>query len=67
MILPLVSGYECFSKLSSHNTQVTYSKLFKVNIKAPERHNLRFFGVFIDNFQQISRIFLVFLLLTLNK
>ena len=36
----------------------------KLTIKIPERHR---FGVFIVNFEHISHLFLVFLLLTLNK
>ena len=41
-----------------------YSKL---TIKTPERRNGRHFDVFIFNFEHISYLFLVFLLLTLNK
>ena len=36
-------------------------------IKKPERHHRRWSGVLIVNFEQISQIVLVFLLLTLNK
>ena len=39
----------------------------KLTIKTPERHHWRRSGVFIINFEQISHIDLVFLLLTLNK
>ena len=38
--------------------------MFKVlTVKAPERHSV----VFIVNFEQISKLFLVFFLLTLSK
>ena len=38
--------------------------MFKVTIKTPERRRS---GVFIVNFKHISHLFLVFLLLNLNK
>ena len=40
--------------------------MFEVNNKDTRRHWRRF-GVFIDNFEYISHLFLMFLLLTLNK
>ena len=40
--------------------------MFKVNNKTPERHHWRRSGVFIVNFDHISHLALVFLLLTLN-
>ena len=39
----------------------------KLTIKTPERRQWRHSGVFIVNFEHISPLFLVFLLLTLNK
>ena len=39
----------------------------KLIIKTPERRQCRCSGVFIVNFEHISHLFLVFLLLTLNK
>ena len=39
----------------------------ELTIKTPERRHLRRSGVFMVNFEHISYIFLVFLLLTLNK
>ena len=39
----------------------------KLTIKTPGRHHWRRSAVFIINFEQISHIDLVFLLLTLNK
>ena len=41
-----------------------YSKL---TIKTPKRQQWRHFGVFIVNFEHISQIFVLFLMLTLNK
>ena len=41
--------------------------MLKLTIKTPERHQRRRSGVFIVNFEHISHLFLVFLLLTLNK
>ena len=38
----------------------------KLTIKTPERHHWRHFDVFIVNFEHISHLVLVFLLLTLN-
>ena len=40
--------------------------MFKVNNKTPERRRWRHFGVFIVNFEHISHLVLVSLLLTLN-
>ena len=40
---------------------------WKLTIKAPGRRQLCYSGVFIDNFDQISYIVLLFSLLALNK
>ena len=46
----------------------TYIQLtIKLTIKTPERCQWRRSGIFIVNFEHISHIFLVFLLLTLKK
>ena len=39
----------------------------KLTLKTPERRHQRRSGVFVVNFEQISHIALVFLLLTLGK
>ena len=39
----------------------------KLTIKTPERRHWRHSGVFIVNFEHISHLVLVFLLLTLSK
>ena len=44
--------------------EITYSKLI---IKTKEQRQLRGSGVFIANFEYISRFFLVFLLITLGR
>ena len=41
--------------------------MFKVNNKIPERRPWRRSGIFIVNFEHISYLVLVFLLLTLNR
>ena len=41
--------------------------MFKININTPERRQGRRSGVFIVNFEYISHLVLVFLLLTLSK
>ena len=41
--------------------------MFKVNNKTPERRQWRRSSVFISSFEHILHLFLVFLLLTLNK
>ena len=56
--------------LAQSNNRIT-RKRFKIcsqlTIKAPERHRWRRSGIFIVNFDHILRLFLVFLLLTLNN
>ena len=41
--------------------------MFKVKIETPERRQWRRFGDFIVYYEHILHLFLVFLLLTLNK
>ena len=41
--------------------------MFKVTIKTQDKRQSHRSGAFIVNFEHISHIFLVFLLLTLNK
>ena len=45
----------------------TSSKLTIETIKTPERRQLCPSGIFVVNFEHISQLFLVLLLLTLNK
>ena len=53
-------------KGSNRNTTTMYEICSKLTIKTTERGQWRRSVVFIVNFEQISPIFLVFLLLTLN-
>ena len=51
-------------KVNNRNTRKKCEICSKLTIKTPERRRS---GVFIVNFEHISHLFLVFLLLTLNK
>ena len=53
-------------KVTNKNTRKSYEICSKLMIKPPERCRRRS-GVFVVNFAHISHLFLVFLLLTLNK
>ena len=54
-------------KVNNRNSRTRSEICSKLSIKEPERHHLHCYGVFIDNFEHISHLVLVFLLLTLNK
>ena len=54
-------------KVDNGSTRERYEICSKLTIKTPERRQLRRSGVFIVNFDYISHLFLVFLLLNLNK
>ena len=54
-------------KGNDRNSREGYNICFKLIIKASKRRQWRRSGVFILNFEYISVIFLVFLLLNLNK
>ena len=54
-------------KVNNRNTRKRCEIFSKFTIKTPERRQRLRSGVFIVNFENISHIFLVFLLLTLNK
>ena len=53
-------------KVNNRNTKKC-DRCSKVTIKTPEQHHGRRSGVFIVEFEYILRIFVVFLLITLNK
>ena len=53
-------------KVNDRNTGTRCEICSKLTIKTPERRQWRRCGVFIVNFEPISRLVLVFLLLTLN-
>ena len=54
-------------KVNSRNTSERWEICSKLTIKTPKRHYRGLCGVFIFNFEHISHIFLVHLLLTLNR
>ena len=53
-------------KVDNRNTKRKCEICSKLTIKTPERRQWRRSGVFIVNFEQISHLVLVFLLLTLK-
>ena len=53
-------------KVINGNTRTRCEICSKLTIKTPERRQWRLSGVFIVNFELISHLVLVFLLLTLN-
>ena len=55
------------SKVNNRNTRERCEICSKLKTKTPERRQWRRSCVFILNFEHILHLFLVFLLLTLNK
>ena len=53
-------------KVNNRNTRKRYEIWTKLTIKISERHQWRRSGVFV-NFEHVSQLFLMFLLLNLNK
>ena len=51
-------------QVKNRNTRTMYETCSKLTIMTPERRHWRHSGVFIVNFQRISHLDLVFLLLT---
>ena len=64
---PIISAGIYLFEVSNRNTRAIYENCSKLTIKTSERCNWHCYGVFIANFEQISLIFLAFLLLSLNK
>ena len=56
-----------YFKVNNRNTKTMCKICSKLTIKTPERCQWRRSGLFIVNFEQISHLFLLFPLLTLNK
>ena len=54
-------------KVNNRNTRTRCEICSKLTIKAPEQRQWRRSGVFIVNFEHISHLVLVFLLLTLSR
>ena len=57
----------CTFKVNIRNTRERYERCFKVTIKTPERGQWCRSGVFVVNFEHISHLVLVFLLLDLSR
>ena len=57
----------CMFKVNNRNTRTRCEICSKLTIKTPELRQWRSSGVFIVNFEHISHLVLVFLLLTLSK
>ena len=53
-------------KVNNRNTRTPCEVCLMLTIKIPERRQCRHSGIFIANFEHISYLVLVFLLLTLN-
>ena len=53
-------------KVNNRNTRTRREICSKLTLKTPERRHWRRSGIFIDNYEHISHLVLVFLLLTLN-
>ena len=54
-------------QVNNRNTRIKCKIYSKLTIKTPERRQWRRSGVFIVNFEHISQLVLVFLLLTLSS
>ena len=54
-------------KVNNRNTRTRSEICPKLTLKTPEQHQWRRYGVFIVNFEHISHLVLVFLLLTLCR
>ena len=57
----------CLLKFNNKNSRKMCEIFWKLTIKTTERRQWRCSGVFIVNFKHILHLFVVFLLLTLNK
>ena len=64
--MPFIAG-NYFFKVNNRNTRTRCEICSKLTRKTPERRHWRRSGVFIVNFEHISHLALVFLLLTLNR
>ena len=54
-------------KVNNTDTRTRFEICSKLTMKTPERRHWRRSGVFIINFELVSHLVLVFLLLTLNR
>ena len=67
MVISVFPAGNYMFKFNNRNTRTRCEICLKLTIKTPERRQWRRSGVFIVNFERISHLFLVFLLLTLSK
>ena len=70
LLLPCIQlnpAHNNMLKVNNRNSRKRCEICSKLTIKTPERHQWRRSGVFIATFEHISHLFLVFLLLTLNR
>ena len=63
----VLTDYDGLYKVNNRNNRLRYEICSKLKIKTPERRQRYLSGVFIVNFEHISHIFLMFLLLALKK
>ena len=54
-------------KINSRNTRTSFEICSKLTIKIPQRRQWRRYGIFTVNFEHISHLVLVFLLLTMSR
>ena len=66
MFMLIPAGIYLF-KVNNRNTRTRCEICSKLTINTPERRHWRRSGVFIVNFEHISHLVLVFLLLTLSR
>ena len=66
-MLTLHPGNIYLFKVNNRNPRKRCEICSKLTIKTAERHQWRRFGVFIVDFEHISQLFQVLLLLTLSK
>ena len=62
----LISAGIYLLKVNNRNTRTRCEICSKLTIRTSERHQWRRYGVFIVNFEHISHLVLLLLLLTLN-
>ena len=62
-----ISANMCLFKINNRNIRKWFEVCSKLTINIPEQHEGRRSSVFVVNFEHISHLFLVFLLLTLKK
>ena len=65
--MPMISGGNNKFKVNNRNTRTRCKISSKLTIKIPERCQWRRSGIFIVNFEHISHVVPVFLLLTLSR